>query len=69
MKLGTPPRALATYYLESTHIDTEDVTEALLEVARTRTIDGTRRYAQLHRPPRPRPPTPSSGAANSLRSR
>ena len=48
VKLGTPPRTLATYYLESAHIDVEDVTEALLEVARTRTIDGARRYAQLH---------------------
>ena len=48
LKLGTPPRTLATYYLESAQIDVEDVTESLLEVALRRTVDGIRRYAELH---------------------
>ena len=47
LKLGTPPRTLATYYLESAHIDVEEVTEALLDVARNRTIDGIGRFAEL----------------------
>ena len=47
MKLGTPPRALATYYLESAHIDVEEVSEAVLETARNRTIDAVRRHAEL----------------------
>jgi hypothetical protein len=48
LKLGTPPRTLATYYLESAEIDAEDVTEELLEVALNRTVDGIGRYAELH---------------------
>ena len=47
IKLGTPPRTLATYYLESATIDVEEVTEDLLEVALRRTVDGVRRYAEL----------------------
>lgn len=48
LKLGTPPRALATYYLESATIDVEAVTENILEVALRRTADGVVRYAELH---------------------
>lgn len=48
LKLGTPPRTLATYYLESAEMDVEDVTEELLEVAVNRTVDGIHRYAELH---------------------
>ena len=48
LKLGTPPRTLATYYLESAALDIEDVDENLLEVALRRTVDGVRRYAELH---------------------
>ena len=53
LKLGTPPRTLATYYLESAEIDAEDVTEELLEVALNRTVDGIGRYAELHGYPGP----------------
>ena len=48
LKLGTPPRTLATYYLESAHIDVEEVDEHLLQVALRRTVDGIVRYAELH---------------------
>ena len=48
LKLGTPPRALATYYLESATFDVEEVDENLLEVALRRTVDGIHRYAELH---------------------
>ena len=48
LKLGTPPRTLATYYLESAHLDIEEVDENLLEVALRRTVDGIVRYAELH---------------------
>ena len=47
LKLGTPPRTLATYYLESAALDVEEVDENLLEVALRRTVDGVRRYAEL----------------------
>ena len=53
LKLGTPPRTLATYYLESATLDVEEVDENLLEVALRRTVDGIRRYAALHRRPGP----------------
>ena len=53
LKLGTPPRTLATYYLESAEIDAEDVTGELLEVALNRTVDGIVRYAELHGYPEP----------------
>ena len=48
LKLGTPPRTLATYYLESAALDIEEVDENLLEVALRRTVDGVGRYAELH---------------------
>jgi len=48
LKVGTPPRTVATYYLESAHIDLEEVDENLLEVALRRTVDGIVRYAELH---------------------
>ena len=48
LKLGTPPRTLATYYLESAALDIEEVDEDLLEVALRRTVDGIGRYAELH---------------------
>jgi len=48
LKLGTPPRTLATYYLESATIDVEEVSEDLLGVALRRTVDGIGRYAELH---------------------
>ncbi|MCY3560396.1 MAG: PD-(D/E)XK nuclease family protein [bacterium] len=48
VKLGTPPRKLATYYLDSADLDDEEVDEDLLEVALRRTVDGIRRYAELH---------------------
>ena len=48
LKLGTPPRTLATYYLESAALDVEEVDENLLAVALRRTVDGIRRYAELH---------------------
>lgn len=47
LKLGTPPRTVATYYLESAHIDVEEVDENLLDVALRRTLDGILRYAEL----------------------
>ncbi|MCY3925483.1 MAG: PD-(D/E)XK nuclease family protein [bacterium] len=48
LKLGTPPRTVATYYLESAQLDIEEVDENLLQVALRRTVDGIRRYAELH---------------------
>ncbi len=57
LKLGTPPRTLVTYYLESATLDIEEVDETLLEVALHRAVDGIQRYASLlgHLGPPPEP--------------
>ncbi len=40
LKLGTPPRALATFYLDSGELRTEQVTEPMLRSTVARVIDG-----------------------------
>ena len=47
LKLGTPPRKLASYYLDSAGTHPEDVTESALHAANRRTIDGTRRIIEV----------------------
>jgi len=47
IRMGTPPRMLATYYLDSGKPFPEAVTPAVLEVALHRTIDGATRMAHL----------------------
>jgi hypothetical protein len=48
LKIGTPPRLLANYYLDEGRAHPEAVTVALLESAVARTVDGIGRIAQLH---------------------
>lgn len=47
IRLGTPPRLLATYYLDSGQTRVEAVSEAVLEAGAHRTIDGVVRLAEL----------------------
>jgi len=47
IRLGTPPRRLATYYLDQGRFVPEDVTEPLLRSAAARTIDGIGRIIEL----------------------
>lgn len=47
VRLGTPPRLLATYYLDSGRPRVEPVTEAVLESAARRTVHGAIRLAEL----------------------
>jgi len=47
IRLGTPPRLLATYYLDSGQPRVEPVSTAILESATRRTIEGARRLADL----------------------
>jgi hypothetical protein len=47
IKLGVPPRQLASYYLESGRAHPEDVTVALLRSAVRRTIDGITKIVEL----------------------
>ncbi len=47
LKIGTPPRLVATYYLDSAKPHPEAVTVPLLEAAVARTIDGVTRMAEL----------------------
>ena len=47
IKLGVPPRQLASYYLEAARAHPEDVTVALLRSAVRRTIDGVAKIAEL----------------------
>jgi hypothetical protein len=61
LRLGVPPRLLATYYLDGGRLQAETVTEALLEVTVERVVRGVSTTAELRaggRPPvlRPGPP-------------
>jgi hypothetical protein len=61
LKIGTPPRLVATYYLDSGRAHPEPVTEDLLEATVARVGDGVNRMAQLEARPgdavkRPGPP-------------
>ena len=53
IKLGVPPRQLASYYLESGRAHPEEVTVALLRSAVRRTIDGVTTMVELRRGDRP----------------
>ena len=53
IKLGVPPRQLASYYLESGRAHPEEVTVALLRSAVRRTIDGVTTMVELGRGDRP----------------
>lgn len=59
LRIGTPPRRLASYYLDQGRFVAEDVTEAIIESTVARVIDGTRKMIELtgHR----RPPTKLPG--------
>ncbi len=47
LKIGTPPRLVATYYLESGQPHPEAVTVDVLEAAVARTVDGVVRMIEL----------------------
>jgi hypothetical protein len=47
IKIGTPPRLLASYYLEEGRPHTEVVTDGLLHAALARTVDGVARMLEL----------------------
>ncbi len=58
LRLGTPPRLLASYYLDSGRAHPEPVTEGLLHAAVARTVDGARLLHELEvgsREPQTRP--------------
>ena len=48
LRLGTPPRRLATHYLDSGRLQPEDVTEDVLFAAVDRTAEGVARLVELH---------------------
>ena len=47
IRLGTPPRRIATYYLDQGSFVPEDVTEGVLFAAAARLIDGTTKIVEL----------------------
>ncbi len=47
MRLGTPPLRLASYYLDQGTLHPEDVTEAVLESAAARVVDGVNKMIEL----------------------
>jgi RecB family exonuclease len=49
IRMGVPPRALATYYLDAARVEVEDVTPAVLDAALARTVDGTRKLVEVLR--------------------
>jgi CRISPR/Cas system-associated exonuclease Cas4 (RecB family) len=58
LRLGVPPRRVATYYLDSARAQPEDVTPALLHAAALRVVAGVRKMVELQqavRPPEVRP--------------
>ncbi len=59
VRLGTPPRRLATYYLDQGRFLPEDVTEALLFSTTARVVDGVAKILDVRR--RDRDPTTSPG--------
>lgn len=61
IRLGTPPRLLASYYLDAGRAETEEVTDGLLEAALVRTVDGAKRLFELTRDGRDPIPSPGPG--------
>lgn len=58
LRLGVPPRAVATSYLESGELHVEDVTVGVLEAAAARVVDAVERMVAIRHhdhPPVPRP--------------
>lgn len=47
LKVGVPPRRVASHYLESSHLQPEDITEPLLEAAAARVVDAAGRWLAL----------------------
>jgi hypothetical protein len=47
LRIGTPPRLLASYYLDSARAQPEVVTEGVLRAAVARTVDGVRKLHEL----------------------
>ena len=47
IKVGVPPRRVATHYLESGNLVPEDVSEAMLTSAAVRVIDAVNRWLEL----------------------
>jgi len=60
VRMGVPPRALATYYLDAARVEVEEVTPAVLEAALARTVDGTRKLIEVLRAQRAAMVTPGS---------
>jgi RecB family exonuclease len=58
IRMGVPPRLLATCYLDAGRVETEEVAPPLLEAALARTIDGTRKLAEVLRAQRAATVTP-----------
>ena len=48
-RMGVPPRKVASYYLDSAEAHAEDVTDALLQSAVRRTVDGIVKIVELTR--------------------
>lgn len=53
IRVGVPPRTIATHYLDSGTLAVEDVTVDLLQAAVARVVDGARRMVELRDPDRP----------------
>ena len=47
IRVGVPPRSVATYYLDAARIEVEETTSAVLDAALARCIDGTRKLIDV----------------------
>jgi hypothetical protein len=61
LRLGVPPRRLATYYLDAARAQPEDVTVDLLVAAARRVVEGAHKLMELRQ--QTRPPAVRAGAA------
>jgi hypothetical protein len=59
LRVGIPPRRLASYYLDQGNFIAEDVNEAIIESTVARVVDGARKMIELTR--HKRPPTKLTG--------
>ena len=61
IKIGTPPRLVASYYLDEGRLVPETVTTGTLDAALARTVDGIRQLAALPADPTLAPARPGAG--------
>ncbi len=63
LRFGTPPRTIASYYLEESRLAVEQITQDVLWAAARRTVDAISRHAELIHDPATAERRPSAGCS------